>query len=606
MTYAGFNLTNTNPAEENHRVLGATDVYLVELEKLSQHEEIDAQLLESIINEIESSRILERAIVADKNTNIIVDGEHRYAALKRLGCRIIPVIYVDYNSPGILVQSWHEGKKLTKKDIIEAGLSGKKLPPKSSKHMIRSSDGLLHISAIEKKVDVPLSMLKRGLTFVEMKDVKTAMQVELEDALPQYSKFLSTELVDVPLLLDEKTNVLLSGYEAFQALDLLSVETAPALKVDIEELKIRPAKTCSKPIAKEVILNAGIKGPKLPPKSFEVEVKQYKINVPLKNLRTNHEPGAPRQLKVYNNTLALLHEGWPTPLVRLNSLSTEKRSVWAKLEGYNPFSNSVKDRIGWAMIKEAKEKGELKEVIYEATSTNTGIALTSIANMLGIKTKLFIPKHVQKLSDIYLKVLGAEVIRLPVGLTVEAVSQVDAEAKTHGGIHLNQFGNDANFKIHLKTTAREIDEQLKSVGLEPTCIIGGLGTSGHMSAISYYFKTKYGNDVKVIGVQPAPNEVIPGIRRIETGMKWFHQVRFDEIVDVKQEEAIKGSISIARKEGILIGLSAGAVVHAFHKIAEEEGVYVLVFPDTGYKYAEQFEKYFENYPDQQLGFEATP
>jgi cysteine synthase/O-phosphoserine sulfhydrylase/cystathionine beta-synthase len=297
--------------------------------------------------------------------------------------------------------------------------------------------------------------------------------------------------------------------------------------------------------------------------------------------------------------LALLYEGWPTPLVRLNSLSTEKRSVWAKLEGYNPFSNSVKDRIGWAMINEAKEKGELKEVIYEATSTNTGIALTSIANMLGIKTKLFIPKYVQKVSDIYLKVLGAEVIRLPVGLTVEAISQVDAEAKAHRGTHLNQFENDANFKIHLKTTAKEIDEQLKSVGLKPTCIIGGLGTSGHMSAISYYFKTKYGDDVKIIGVQPASNDVIPGIRRIETGMKWFHKVCFDEIVDVKQDEAIKGSMSIARKEGILIGLSAGAVVHAFHKIAEEEGVYVLLFPDTGYKYAEQFEKYFENHPDQQ-------
>jgi len=262
-------LTKTNSAGENFRPFEAMDVYMVELDKLSQHEEIDTQLLESIMNEIESSRILERAIVADKNTNIIVDGEHRYAALKRLGCRIIPVIYVDYNSPSILVQSWHEGKKLTKKDIIEAGLRDKKLPPKSSKHMIRSNNELLHISAIEEKVDAPLSMLKRGLTFVEMKDVKTAMQVELEDTLPQYSKFLSTELVDVPLLLDEKTNVLLVGYEAFQALDLLSVERAPALKADIEELKIKPAKGCSKPITKEVILNAGIKGPKLPPKSFE-------------------------------------------------------------------------------------------------------------------------------------------------------------------------------------------------------------------------------------------------------------------------------------------------------------------------------------------------
>ncbi|RLG98668.1 hypothetical protein DRO19_04165 [Candidatus Bathyarchaeota archaeon] len=135
--------------------------------------------------------------------------------------------------------------------------------------------------------------------------------------------------------------------------------------------------------------------------------------------------------------------------------------------------------------------------------------------------------------------MGAEVVRLPVGLTVEAISRVDSEAKRNNAMHLNQFENDANFKIHLKYTAREIDEQLKSVNLTPTCIIGGLGTSGHMSAI-------------------------------------------------------EGCIKIARREGLLIGLSSGAVVHAFEKIAEKKGVYVLAFPDTGYKYAEQFERYLRS------------
>lgn len=80
-------------------------------------------------------------------------------------------------------------------------------------------------------------------------------------------------------------------------------------------------------------------------------------------------------LRVFNDTLGLLYKNWPTPLVRLVSLSTGKRTVWAKLEGFNPFSNSVKDRIGWSMIIEALERGELKEMLYEATSTNTGIAL---------------------------------------------------------------------------------------------------------------------------------------------------------------------------------------------------------------------------------------
>jgi len=89
--------------------------------------------------------------------------------------------------------------------------------------------------------------------------------------------------------------------------------------------------------------------------------------------------------------------------------------------------------------------------------------------------------------------------------------------------------------------------------------------------------------VRIVGVQPALNEVIPGIRRIETGMKWYHWMDFDEVVDVKQVEA---AINIARKEGLLIGLSAGAVVHVFTKIAKDDGVYILIFPDTGYKYAD--------------------
>ncbi|MEM3055393.1 MAG: pyridoxal-phosphate dependent enzyme [Candidatus Bathyarchaeia archaeon] len=565
------------------------EVQLVDLNKLLQHEEVDLKHLKELTAEIASDKVLKQAIVVDKNTNVIIDGEHRFTALKILGCKRIPLIYINYNSPEIEVQAWRDGECLTKVDVINAGVSGRMFPPKTSKHMIRNSDTLSHISVVERKVDIPLEVLKSELELLDIKDVKSAMQVELKEVLPLYIKFLETEVVDKPIILDEKTLVLLEGYEVFQALDLLSAQKVPSFKVDIEKLEIKSLQpNCT--VTKETIIEAGLKGPKLPPKSFKVTMEPFRINVPLKALAAPKENNK-LVLKVFNSTLELLYEGWPTPLVRLGSLSTEKRSVWAKLEGYNPFSNSVKDRIGWAMIVEALEKGELKEALYEATSTNTGIALASIANILGIKSKLFIPKTIQKVSDIYLEVLGAEVSRLPVGLTVESISQVDAEAKADKAAHLNQFENDANFKVHLKYTAKEIDEQLKSLKLKPTCIIGGLGTSGHMSAISIYFKNKYKDRVKIVGVQPAPNEVVPGIRRIETGMKWYHQASFDEVIDVKQAEAVGGAIKIARKEGLLIGLSAGAVVHAFQKIAEEEGVYVLVFPDSGYKYAEQFKKH---------------
>ncbi|MBC7131221.1 pyridoxal-phosphate dependent enzyme [Candidatus Bathyarchaeota archaeon] len=434
-----------------------------------------------------------------------------------------------------------------------------------------------------------MDLLKSDVELIDIELIKTAMQTKLEEVLASYSRFLKTGIVDIPLILDNSTNVLLSGYAAFHALELLSAKRVPALKVDINHVKIQPTPS-NMEITKDIIIHAGVNGPKLPPNSFRLKLEPFKIKVPLKDLMA-HVEKSKNVLKVFDSTLELLYENWPTPLVKLKSFSKANQSVWAKLESYNPFSNSIKDRVGWSMIVEAMRSGTLKKALYEATSTNTGIALTSIANILGIKSKLFIPEAIQKASDIYLDVLGADVVRLPVGLTVEALDKVDAEAKAHDAMHLNQFENDANFKVHLKYTAREIDEQLESLKLKPTCIIGGLGTSGHMSAISFYFKSKYGDSVKVVGVQPAPNEVIPGIRRVETGMKWYHMVRFDEVVDVTQSEAIEGAIKIARNEGLLIGLSAGAVVSAFQKIAKKPGVYVLIFPDSGYKYAEQFGEY---------------
>lgn len=565
-------------------------IYLKRIDDLHAHEGTDPNLIDKLMKEMVSSGILRKAVTVDENTQVILNGTHRYEVLKLMGCRLIPVVYVNYNSPDIVVTCWRDNSQISKKEILEAGLSGRKLPPKSSKHLIRRGNSLFHISTIEKRVDVPLDLLKSDLELINIHEVKTAMYANFDETLTSYMRFLKTGIVDVPLILDKATSILLGGYDAFYALDLLSANKAPALRVDIDQLGIKFIHS-SKEITKQLIIDAGLRGPKLPPNSFKLNLEPLKISVPLKDLM-GYRDASKKSMRVFESTVELLYENWPTPLVKLRSFSIGERSVWAKLESYNPFSNSIKDRVGWAMIFDALERGELKNVLYEATSTNTGIALASIANTLGIKSKLFIPEAVQKTSDVYLDVLGAEVIRLPVGLTVEALGIVDAEAKAHGGSHLNQFENDANFKVHLKYTAREIDEQLKSLGLQPTCIIGGLGTSGHMSAIAFYFKSKYGDNVKIIGVQPAPNEVIPGIRRIETGMKWLHRVRFDEIVDVTQSEAIEGVIKIARNEGLLIGLSAGAVVNAFQKIAENRGVYVLIFPDSGYKYAEYFEKHF--------------
>jgi ParB-like chromosome segregation protein Spo0J len=200
-----------------------TEVRLIELDKLRQHEEVDPAHLKELKEQIRSDKILKFAIVVDKNTNVILDGEHRFNSLKELGCRRIPVVYVDYNSPDIQVQSWRNNLHLTKKDIIEAGLSEKKLPPKTSKHMIKIGDCLLHISAIQKRTDVPLEVLN-DIELVDIKKVKPTMCTELREVLPLYAKFLDTGIVDDPIIIDEKTSVILDGHEVFQALDCSQLE----------------------------------------------------------------------------------------------------------------------------------------------------------------------------------------------------------------------------------------------------------------------------------------------------------------------------------------------------------------------------------------------
>jgi len=312
-----------------------------------------------------------------------------------------------------------------------------------------------------------------------------------------------------------------------------------------------------------------------------------------------YEDIKPDPLKVFESVEDLLRFNWPTPLVKLRTLSRGGVRAWAKLEGFNPFSMSIKDRIGWYMFKKALEKScrAAPKVLYEATSTNTGIALAAMCAQYGCKLKAFIPSTVSKTGEILLKIFGAEVFRSDKSLTVDILSDVKRLAEKVGALHLNQFENDANFEVHLRFTAKELDLQVRSRNLNLKGIIAGIGTSGHLSALSFYFKNRYGDFVKVIGVQPARGTSIQGIRRIESGMKWIHMVKVDKVVDVEPAEAVRTVIEIARSEGILVGLSSGAVAHAFKMLSSsgelEEGDYVLVFPDHGFKYVDQLQSYIE-------------
>jgi len=146
------NLENTNTQQ-------TSVVTLIELKQLKAHEEVNLRHLKELKKEIEYDRILKFAIAVDKGTNIILDGHHRFNVLKKLGCKEIPAVFVDYNSPQVEVKSWRNNRNVTKEIVIEAGLSNNKLPAKTSKHMVRIDGKLKHIFVMEKKVNFPLEKL---------------------------------------------------------------------------------------------------------------------------------------------------------------------------------------------------------------------------------------------------------------------------------------------------------------------------------------------------------------------------------------------------------------------------------------------------------------
>jgi hypothetical protein len=136
------------------------DIVFIRIEELREHEEIRPDYLEELKNEILSDGMLKMPIAVDKSTCIILDGHHRLHALKKIGCKKIPVILVDYQSPEIEVIPWREGEKVTKKMIIDTALTGKRMAPKTSKHMIRVEGELKHISILETVINIPLDELK--------------------------------------------------------------------------------------------------------------------------------------------------------------------------------------------------------------------------------------------------------------------------------------------------------------------------------------------------------------------------------------------------------------------------------------------------------------
>ncbi|MCL7391987.1 MAG: pyridoxal-phosphate dependent enzyme [Thaumarchaeota archaeon] len=390
------------------------------------------------------------------------------------------------------------------------------------------------------------------MKLVSIEDVKSPPRPPIEELLDEAAKLLRLGRVTETILVDEEYNLCMEDYRRFHALKILGVRCIPVSVGSKEDVDLT-----------------------LEDLGFD------------KDLEYN-------SLRVCRNNSELIKSCWPTPLVRLNFLSNSLRDVWAKLEYLNPFSNSIKDRIGWYMVIDAFENNPkigTSRLIYEASSTNTGIALACIGKSFNLKIRIYLPQTVQRCSDTYIRLLGSEVVRVPEQLTIQAIDRVRQDSIRDNALHINQFENDANFISHLRFTSKELDYQLKSINLRPRRIVCALGTSGHASAISFYFKNRYQDKVEIVGVQPAKDEIIPGMRRIETGMKWIHYVKIDEVIDVTRREAIEGLAKVSSMEGLPIGLSSGAVVAGLEKLSNIDGVSILIFPDHFYKYVEVLANY---------------
>lgn len=300
--------------------------------------------------------------------------------------------------------------------------------------------------------------------------------------------------------------------------------------------------------------------------------------------------------KVYTSADQLIGK---TPLLELTHIEQEyglKAKVLAKLEYFNP-AGSVKDRVAKAILDDAEATGKLTKdsVIIEPTSGNTGIGLAAVAAARGYRIIIVMPETMSVERRQLMKAYGAELVLSEGAKGMKgAIAKAEELAKEIPGAFIaGQFVNPANPKAHFETTGPEIFEDTDG---EVDVFVAGVGTGGTVTGVGKYLKSRKA-DVKVVAVEPASSPVLskgtPGAHKIQgIGAGFVPEVLdtkvYDEIIPVADEDAFAMGRKIGHKEGVLVGISSGAAVHAAVELAkrpENEGkTIVVLLPDTGDRY----------------------